>query len=134
MNKERKHVGVTQKAIVFKDDGRFLALRRSASALTHALRWDLPGGELEYEEDPRRGIEREILEETGLSVEKLTPFDVFGHTNPGGFWVTIAYLCTATGEKVRLSGEHDDFRWVTKEDFLTLESTDKNRQFVLNLK
>lgn len=134
MNQERKNIGVTQKAVVFRDDRKFLAIRRSKTAPSHPLAWDLPGGELEYGENPIAGIAREIKEETGLEVSDLRPFDVFGRENPvHGFWVTIAYKCEAVGDTVKLSIEHDDFKWVTKDEFLKLDSTDKLRQFVSKL-
>lgn len=133
MNEERKNIGVTQKAVVFQTGGKFLVVRRSKTAPSHPLKWDLPGGELEYGEDPLIGIAREIKEEAGLEAKNLKPFDVFGHENPVGFWVTLAYTCEATGGSVKLSCEHDDFKWVTKEEFLKLDSTDKLRQFVSKL-
>ncbi len=133
IDKKLKNIGVTQKAVVWRRDGKFLAMRRSKTAPTHPLAWDLPGGELEYGEAPVAGIAREIKEETGLEVKDLRPFDVFGHENLGGFWVTIAYTCNALTDTVVLSYEHVDFQWVTKEKFLKLESTDKLRQFVSKL-
>lgn len=132
MNPENSNVGVTQKAIVVRDDGKFLVIRRSKTAPSNALKWDLPGGLLEYREDPISGIEREIMEETGLSVTDIKPFDVFGHENPVGFWVTIAYVCKIKSGEVKLSYEHDDYKWVSKEEFENLESSEKIIQFVNN--
>ncbi len=132
MNKKRKNVGVAQKAIVTRNDGKFLTVKRGATAPSHPLAWDLPGGELEYGEDPMTGIAREIKEETGLEVSGLKPFDVFGHENIVGFWVTIAYTCEAVSSEVVLSSEHSEYQWVTKEEFLKLSSTPKSIQFVTN--
>lgn len=123
MNTERKNIGVTQKAIVFRGDGKFLALRRGETAPSHPLAWDLPGGELEYGEDPINGIVREIREETGLEVSEVEPFDVLSQENPAGFWVTIAYRCKSTTDKVVLSYEHNEYKWVSKEEFLGMVST-----------
>ena len=133
MNEGKMKVGVTQKAIVLRNDGKFLTIRRSKTAPSHKLKWDLPGGELEYGEGPVEGIVREIKEETGCAVDRPKPFDVFGHENAVGFWVTIAYLCHTSSDVVELSFEHDDFKWVSKEEFLALSSTDKLQQFVSNL-
>jgi len=132
MNEKRKNIRVTQKAIVFRNDGKFLAIKRSKTAPSHPLAWDLPGGELEYGEIPFSGIAREVKEETGLEVKDLKPFDVFGQENHVGFWVTIAYTCEAVSPEVVLSYEHTDYRWLTKEEFLKLSSTPKNLRFVKN--
>lgn len=132
MMSERKNMGVTQKAVVLRGDGKFITIRRSDTAPSHPLAWDLPGGELECGEDPIIGITREIKEETGLDVMELKPFDTFGQENPVGFWVTIAYKCQTVSEEVALSYEHSEYKWVSREEFLELPSTPKNIRFVKN--
>lgn len=80
------------------------------------------------------GLSGKIREETGLEVKNLNLFDVESHINKeGDFWVTIAYIAKAVSDKVILSYEHDEFKWLTAEDFLKLESSEKLRRFVGNL-
>lgn len=111
-----------------------MVLRRSGTALSNPGKWDFPGGDLEFGEDAIGGIIREIREETGLEVKNLNLFDVESHINKeGDFWVTIAYIAKAVSDKVILSYEHDEFKWLTAEDFLKLESSEKLRRFVGNL-
>lgn len=129
-----KKIGVSQKAIIFNREGKILVLRRSGTALSNPGKWDFPGGDLEFGEDAIGGIIREIREETGLEVKNLNLFDVESHINKeGDFWVTIAYIAKAVSDKVILSYEHDEFKWLTAEDFLELESSEKLRRFVGNL-
>lgn len=129
-----KKIGVSQKAIIFDREGKILVLRRSGTALSNPGKWDFPGGDLEFGEDAIGGIIREIREETGLEVKNLNLFDVESHINKeGDFWVTIAYIAKAVSDKVILSYEHDEFKWLTAEDFLKLESSEKLRRFVGNL-
>jgi NUDIX domain len=63
----RHSVSVT--GVVFRDDGRVLAIQRRDDG-----RWVPPGGVLELAESPDEGFAREVLEETGLKVgaERLT--------------------------------------------------------------
>jgi 8-oxo-dGTP diphosphatase len=63
----RHSVSVT--GIVFRDDGRVLAIQRRDDG-----RWVPPGGVLELAETPSEGVAREVLEETGIKVqaEQLT--------------------------------------------------------------
>ena len=127
-------IGVSQKAIILSNEGKLLAIRRSETALVRPLHWDLPGGDLDYGEDPIQGIIREVKEETGLAVENPEPFDVEAHINPGDeFWVTIAYKSRCVSENVVLSYEHDEFKWVTADEFLQLKSSDKLQRFVRKL-
>ena len=128
-----KKIGVSQKAIIFNRKGEILTIRRSETAPSNPGKWDFPGGDLDFGEDAMEGIIREIKEETGLDVGDLRPFDVESHINKeGDFWVTIAYIAKAISDKVILSYEHDEFRWLTAADFLKLGSSDKLRRFVGN--
>jgi len=134
MENETKKVGVSQKAIIFNSDNEILALRRSSTHPFKPFTWDLPGGDLDFGEDSLAGISREIKEETGLEIIDLTPFDVDSRINGGNeFWVTIAYVATTTSANIRLSNEHDEFRWVTPREFLKLESSEKLYNFVKKL-
>ncbi|NIN92255.1 NUDIX domain-containing protein, partial [bacterium] len=83
--------------------------------------WDLPGGDLDFGEEAIEGLIREVEEETGLKIRNPLPFDVESHINKeGDFWITIAYKAKADSEKVVLSFEHNDFKWLTPEEFLEL--------------
>jgi ADP-ribose pyrophosphatase YjhB (NUDIX family) len=60
-------------AVIRDGDGRVLLARRAVEP--DAGRWDLPGGFLEEGEHPLDGLERELVEETGLGAE---PGDFLG--------------------------------------------------------
>lgn len=129
-----KKTGVSQKAVIFNREGKILALRRSKTHPFHPFFWDLPGGDVEFGEDPLKGIIRETKEETGLRIKNIQVFDVESHfIGENDFWLTIAYKAEAISEKVRLSYEHDDFCWVSPKDFLKLKSSKKLRRFVRKL-
>jgi 8-oxo-dGTP diphosphatase len=49
-------------------DGSILLCRISASVPGAAGQWTLPGGGLDFAEDPRDAVVREVFEETGLQV------------------------------------------------------------------
>jgi 8-oxo-dGTP diphosphatase len=126
--------GVSQKVVIFYK-GKFLAIRRTSTAPANPNMWDLPGGDLNFGERAASGIVREAKEETGLVIHDVTPYDVESHVNDDGdFWVTIAYMAKSSTDKVVLSYEHDQFRWVTKDEFMRLRSAEKLRQFVRNLR
>lgn len=43
-------------------------------------RWDLPGGKMDFGEAPRKALEREIMEETGLKIKSAELVTVTGYT------------------------------------------------------
>ncbi len=121
-------VCLSQKTFVFNTEGKFLTLLRTATAPTRPLKWDLPGGALEIDETPIEGAEREIKEETGLAVTGTRPLCLVSeHDGSGDRWVTVAYRADTKATDVTLSFEHEEYRWVTKEEFLLLDSSDKWR-------
>ncbi len=58
-----------QKAILIHPAGdKFLTLKRRDDDSRHPGYWDLPGGNVDFGENHLAAIEREIREETGLTV------------------------------------------------------------------
>ena len=109
-----------QKAVIMKED-KFLIILRSPSAPFFPEHWDFPGGKLEHGEDPKEGIAREILEETGL---RATIGDVVGVYEMDLIpEVTHRYTVYVTSDvkgDTQLSFEHTAFQWATKDDILAL--------------
>ena len=83
--KQHKHIGVY--ALAIKGDS-VLLIKKARGPYTG--KWDLPGGSLEFGEKPLDGLAREVLEETGLSINESKLLDVLSHT--------VAYEL-ANGEK-----------------------------------
>ena len=53
-----------------------ILLTRIAPHAVHGGRWHLPGGGLDFQEDPRSALVREVEEETGLTVALGEPLEV----------------------------------------------------------
>lgn len=105
-------IGVAAKAIVRRDDGRILLIRRPGDAAREPGLWDLPGGKMDYGEGLRDTLVREAREETGLTVSVGSPVHIC-HFTKDPFWVTcVTFACGCDDGPVRLSEEHDDFVWV----------------------
>ena len=109
------------KAVILHD-GKVLVLREASSydEGTKEGKYQMPGGRVELGEPFLDGLKREVMEETGLEVIVGEPFYV-------GEWfptikgvqnqiVAIFFKCSSSSTDVRLSNEHDEFRWVTFEE------------------
>lgn len=114
---------VAAKAVIVNAEGKVLILREAKTYKegTNIGRYHMPGGRLEAGETYDEGLLREVSEETGLIVEPLYPIYV-------GEWrpvikgvphqiIAIFTVCKAISGKVRLSEEHDDFKWINPKDY-----------------
>ena len=104
---EAKDSDKVSKAIIIKQDGALLLLRSTGQKFPG--KWDLPGGHIHIGEDPKDGLIREVREETGITLSE--PIErLYEEGN------TAFYRAQMPDEKVTLSHEHDDHKFVTKEN------------------
>ena len=105
---------VFTKALIVQDR-RVLVLKRAATAGSGAGGWDLPGGGLEFGEEPLAGIAREISEETGLIARIDRLLFATSHISGDMHCVGLVYLGNSDSRDVTLSTEHTEFDWITKQ-------------------
>lgn len=112
-----------QKAVIFhpREEGKFLAIKRSPNAHARPGGWDLAGGNVQFGELHEDALRREIREETGLATGDITPTQVVTAFKDGAYYLYINYATKAAGEAVTLSDEHTEWRWVTPEAFVALQ-------------
>lgn len=114
---------VGQKAFIEKD-GKVLVLNDPVEGL------DFAGGKIQEGEAKDgdissliRSLKREVKEETGLEIEVFNPFAVWyhkfpkGHRNYGKVVYLVAFKCKYVSGELKLSDEHDKFRWVDENDY-----------------
>ena len=97
-------------------DGRILVLDPS-EAERHGEH-DLPGGRVEFDEDPLHALHREVFEETGLTIDPVAPVRMWSVIRSNGNqMVGVTWACRLTAEptKVTLSAEHVAYQWVGRE-------------------
>ncbi|OGZ49213.1 MAG: hypothetical protein A3C84_01825 [Candidatus Ryanbacteria bacterium RIFCSPHIGHO2_02_FULL_48_12] len=101
---------IAQKALIV-DRGQVLIVKDSDR------KWQLPGGRLHKDEDPERGLKREIAEELGVDIEVFGVFDVgvFTTASSGQDHFLVVYLCRLLGDQEDIvpdPKEVAEMRWV----------------------
>lgn len=102
--------------------GKILVLREGPAYAegTNIGRYHMPGGRINIGEKFLDGLKREVLEETGLTVSVGKPLfvgewfpTIHGEANQ---IVAIFFLCKSKTTKVKLSDEHDQYKWIDPHD------------------
>ena len=106
---------ITVKGIVIYE-GKTLILKRVRPSSDGLGYWELPGGGLEYGEDPHQALVRELKEETGLDIEIIKPVYTFTAIRPHYQTVGIGFLCIPTNDQVKISFEHTDYKFVDEDE------------------
>jgi len=98
------------------DQGKILMVRETMDG-----KWSLPGGWVDVGDSPAESIRREVLEETGLTVEvvKLAAvFDKLKHDHPPApnHSYLVYFLCDLTGGELSTSVETSAVGWFSEDE------------------
>jgi 8-oxo-dGTP diphosphatase len=109
---EKKPFALAVRILLFNEHGQILLLQRSQRSKTNPGKWELPGGKIDTGESFDTALNREILEETGLSVQIHHAAGTAEQQVPN--WHVIHLVLTGTIKSgiVRISDEHEAFQWV----------------------
>lgn len=127
-------VGV--KALLQNNEGKYLLLRRSSEKYPEApQQWDIVGGRIDSGTSLFENLRREVMEETGLELQgepKLVAAqDIL--RPPERHIVRLTYIGKADGNP-KLSGEHTEYKWFTREELERLENLDSYFKELLDKK
>lgn len=94
------------------EKGETLLLKRGKKSRLQG--WCLPGGRIDEGEEPKTAAIRELKEESGIKVKDVKYVGIGQSVK--GFRVAIYYLKLDYTPKVKLSKEHDGFKWTKRPD------------------
>ena len=118
------------KAII-QNGEKFLILKRTEEE--NDL-WEIPGGRMEYGETLEETLVREVMEETNLTVEPgkiITSWDLMQeHRQISG----VIFMCRNMSGEIKLSNEHKDYQWITKDKLNMLYPIFSSRLGAMELK
>ncbi len=112
--------------VLVKDVKVLLDLRNEPILPGSHMKWELPGGKIEWGETPEQALEREFEEETGIIVKATDLISVYS-----SIWeypdkiqqvIVINYKCEYIGEgNKKLDAKIGDIRWFSWDETKTLD-------------
>ena len=120
---ELEYQKVAAHALIKNKNGEYLVTRRSSIDDWQPGVWDLPGGSIEFSENPEDALLREIDEEVGIKVNVLRLIYCYSFmSNPQRHQFQLVYECEYVSGDIKLNPEdHDEFRWLRPEEFKNLK-------------
>lgn len=115
---------IIAKALLFNDKDELLLLRRSATDVRRPGQWDIPGGNVDPEDESyQAACTREITEESGLGVKGAIEIGYaesacVEHDGDYDDITWMFFVCKVKDGAVVLSHEHDDYRWMPLDEAL----------------
>jgi 8-oxo-dGTP diphosphatase len=132
MNKQFKFVCATKILIFFED--KFLILQRSQTAPSFPLYWDLPGGLIDQNENPRLTITREVLEEINISIINIKVLEVTNFIRIDQPVICIIFESKLNGKPIiNLSNEHSDYKWIKLSELHNINMQPWLKETILNI-
>jgi len=137
MSKNKKIIQkIVLGGVIVNQDNKILILQRNKDEEVFPNTWELPSGKRELLENSERCLLREIKEETGLDVKIIMPFSVFDYqiekpeeirdTTQINFLVKLI-----KGNKVKLSPEHQNFAWISKDEINQYQLSKATKKVIL---
>jgi 8-oxo-dGTP diphosphatase len=116
-------------ALVRNAEGAYLLLQRPKDKPHFPGQWELPGGKMDPGETIEQAVCREVWEEAGL---KIVPEALAGAVDfPIKYFRAIMLVLEAgcESDQVRLSKEHQTYRWVCPDEVLKMPLTEQLKRF-----
>ena len=127
MNASQKIIEVV--GAIIKDGDRYLVGQRAAHKSQGGL-WEFMGGKIEPGETPEQALARECREELDLEIENERIIDSVVHEYPEKTIRLTLIECTPKVGSVPRPNEHQDIRWVTREEMETLDFAPADRDLI----
>ena len=101
---------------IIREDQKTLLLRRASGRQSILGKYELPGGRLDYGEQPEDALARYLKDDAGLVIQSAQLYDVLtyiDHDDRDIQYTFILYLVSlsANGNKVRVSQKYDQYAW-----------------------
>jgi len=108
---------------IIEDNAKFLLIKRAKDSKFFPGQWDFPGGKIKADEKPSESAARETKEETALDIIIGDMIIEGSHTEKETEIHYQVFLTKECAGEIKLSQDHSEFKWVSKEQIKGLETT-----------
>lgn len=113
-------------------DGRVLVGQRRRGD-RHPLKWEFPGGKVEYGESPQQALARELLEELQIQAEIGTELARYEHDYPTGSRVHLLFFVVTDFSGEPTARVFEQISWADVHSLPKLDFLDGDLDFVRRL-
>lgn len=127
MDKARKIIDVV--GAIIRDGDCFLVGQRAAGKAQGGL-WEFMGGKIENGETPEQALARECREELALEIENERIIDSVVHEYPEKTIRLTLIACVPKEGSIPKALEHQQIRWVTRDEMETIDFAAADRELI----
>ena len=115
--------------VVIIDDSRVLFLKNERNE------WDLPGGKINFGENAKDCVGREVREEINLDIKNLTLIDFFSTIffNQTHVLIVLYKAKISSINPISISFEHYDYSFFNKNEIISLNCPEEYKKSILEL-
>jgi 8-oxo-dGTP diphosphatase len=123
-------------AIILSEDNKRILLIKRGSKAYHGM-WGFVSGTLDWGEEVREAVIREVKEETNLDIKiiKFTGryYDKKGR-HPTKTLICLPHICKVTGGELKSSSDALDAKWFSLEEVKDMELAFEHKQMLIDEK
>lgn len=123
-------------AVIFNDSHEILLTRRHQPDTPYHGKWQLPGGGVEFGEDPIETVAREVEEEVGITITLLSDapivHSILRDYDPDFHLILLSYPAKYLSGDIdtRADPETDVAKWFLPEKIETLDALEPTREII----
>ena len=111
-------------AAIIKNEDKILATKRGYGEFINM--WEFPGGKIEPGETKKQALVREIKEELNIEISVDNFALDIEYQYPNFYLFMSCFMCSIKEGSIELL-EHNDGKWITKEELNTLKMCIRDR-------
>ena len=117
---------------IIRDGDRYLVGQRAANK-SQGGKWEFMGGKIEPGESPEQALARECREELSLEIENERIIDSVVHEYPDKTIRLILISCSAKPGSIPKALEHQQIKWVDRDEMNALDFAPADRELIEKL-